>query len=322
MRFVHRFTAVAGLAIATLMLGIGLPVADVYLRAQSSGGQAVQQTPADASTVYRFHHVHLNSVNPEAAIDFYAAHFNAARDRFLGKLPAVRAQEKWLLFNKVSRPPAWPVVSALYHIGWGAPDMQATYRRLVDRGVRFETPLTDIAQVLEAPAGRAFFAYVDGPDHALIEINGARDDSFQHVHFLSADPVTTGQWYLKHFNASSTNPNPSREPRTHNGLQIYPFMGADLDGIRFYWYPKAFGQGSYPDAWKGRSDFASSRGRVIDHIAFSVDRLDRAVAQLEADGVKVLQRPKQTPDRLIRSAFVAAPDGVELEIVEAGGVRP
>jgi catechol 2,3-dioxygenase-like lactoylglutathione lyase family enzyme len=305
MSIVGRFSACL---VAVMMLMPGA-------RARGDGGA---QRDSETTPVYRFHHVHLNSVNPDAAIDFYAAHFNATRDRFQGKVPAVRAAGKWLLFNKVSRAPAWPVVSSLYHIGWGAPDMKATYQRFIDQGVHFETPLTDISQVLDAPAGRGFFAYVDGPDHALIEINGAMTDTFQHVHFLSADPVTTGQWYLKHFNATSTNSTPSREARTHNGLQIYPFMGADLDGIRFYWYPKAFGQGSYPDAWKGRSQFASSRGRVIDHIAFGVGGLDRALAQLERDGVKVLQRPKLTMDGLIRSAFVAAPDGVELEIVETG----
>jgi catechol 2,3-dioxygenase-like lactoylglutathione lyase family enzyme len=292
----------------------------------SPGGRAratqAEQRTSDGSPLYRFHHVHLNSVNPDAAIDFYAAHFNAKRDRFRGQVPAVNAQGKWLLFNPVNRPPAWPVISALYHIGWGAPDMKATYQTLVAEGVRFETPLTDIAQVLDAPAGRAFFAYVDGPDHALIEINGAKDDTFQHVHFLSADPVTTGQWYVRHFSAAATNPNPSREARTHNGLQIYPFMGADLDGVRFYWYPKAFGQGSYPAAWKGRSQFASPRGRVIDHIAFSVEGLDRALAQLERDGVKILHRPAPAMNGLMRSAFVAAPDGVELEIVEAGTAQP
>jgi catechol 2,3-dioxygenase-like lactoylglutathione lyase family enzyme len=93
-------------------------------------------------------------------------------------------------------------------------------------------------------------------------------------------------------------------------------MGADLDGVRFYWYPQAFGRGSYPEAWKGRSRFAPSRGRVIDHIAFAVDGLDRALAQLEREGVTVVHRPAPTMNGLLRSAFVAAPDGVELEIVE------
>jgi catechol 2,3-dioxygenase-like lactoylglutathione lyase family enzyme len=303
------------MSVARRLCVVAVAAMVVTMAARAGGARAVQQN-ATAAPVFRFHHVHLNSVDPDKAIDFYAAHFNAARDSFAGKVPAVRAQGKWLLFDKVTQPPPWPVLSALYHIGWGAPDMPATYKRLLESGVRFETPLTDIAQVLEAPAGRAFFAYVDGPDHALIEINGARDDTFQHVHFLSADPVTTGQWYLKHFGATSTNPEPPREARTHNGLQIYPFMGADLDGIRFYWYPQAFGQGSYPEAWKGRSAFASSRGRVIDHIAFSVDGLDRALAQLEADGVRVLQRPMPAMNGLFRSAFVSAPDNLPLEIVE------
>lgn len=269
-----------------------------------------------ASPAFRFHHVHLNTVNAGKAIDFYATHFDAERALFAGTLPAVRAQGKWLLFDEVETAPAWPVVSALYHIGWGAPDMKADYQRLVERGVAFETPITDISKVIEAGSGRVFFAYVDGPDHAMIEINSARTDDFQHVHFLSDDPVTTGQWYMRHFGATSANPNPSREARVHNGLQIYPYMGANLDGIQFFWYPKAFGQGSYPEAWKGRTAFASPRGRVIDHVAFAVDGLERALARLEADGVTVLQRPQPALGGRLRSAFVAAPDGVEIELVE------
>ena len=303
---VHSTTRAAGV-LATLALA-GLTAVGLAQDAPAPGG-------ASAAQAFHFHHVHLNTVNTKAAIDFYAANFNAEKATLDG-LPAVRAQGKWLLFNEVKSPPAWPVVSALYHIGWGAPDMKTAYQRLKDRGVPFETPITDISQVIEAQSGRTFFAYVDGPDHAIIEINSASDDSFQHVHFLSEDPVSAGQWYMKHFGATSADPNPSREARTHNGLQIYPYMGAKLDGVQFWWYPKAFGQGSYPEAWKGRTAFASSRGRVIDHIAFSVAGLDGALARLEADGVKVLQRPRPAPGGL-RSAFVAAPDGVELELVEA-----
>ncbi len=275
-----------------------------------------QNAPAAPPSGYRFHHVHLNTINARAAIDFYTTQFKAERGMFGGTMPAVQAQGKWLLFNEVAQAPPWPVISPLYHIGWGAPDMKATYDRLVASGVKFETPLTDISQVLQAGAGRTFFAYVDGPDHAMIEINSASNDNFQHVHFLSNDPVTTGQWFVKHFGATTGNPNPSREARVYNGLQIYPFMGANLDGIQFFWYPRAFGEGSYPDAWKGRTDFASARGRVIDHIAFSVEGLDAALAKLESDGVKVLQRPQSTLGGLVRSAFIQGPDGVELEIVQ------
>ena len=278
------------------------------------GGGLVPPVAAQ-SPAFRFHHVHLNTVDPQQAIEFYATHFNAERAALGGTVPGVRAQGKWLLFTKVNRPPQWPVVSPLYHIGWGAPDMKATFERLRSRGVPFETPITDISQVLEAASGRVFVAYVDGPDHAMIEINTAASDVFQHVHMLSDDPVSTGQWYLKHFGGRSNNPNPSREARLHNGLQIYPFMGVMVDGVQFFWYTKAFGQGSYPAAWKGRTNFASSRGRVIDHVAFSVDALDEALDRLEAGGVRVLQRPRRTKEGF-RSAFVQAPDGVELELVD------
>jgi catechol 2,3-dioxygenase-like lactoylglutathione lyase family enzyme len=289
----------------------------VCIAIASLGAAAItaQQRGAAVPSPYRFHHVHLNTVNARAAIDFYTTHFKAERGMFGGTLPAVSAQGKWLLFNEVAQAPAWPVLSPMYHIGWGAPDMKTTYESLLAKGVKFETPITDIAQVLQSGAGRTFFAYVDGPDHAMIEINTAGNDNFQHVHFLSDDPVSAGQWFMKHFSASG-NANPSREARVFNGLQIYPFMGANLDGIQFFWYPKAFGQGSYPEAWKGRTEFASSRGRVIDHVAFSVEGLDQAVAKLESEGVKVLQRPQSTLNGLLRSAFIVGPDGLELEIVE------
>ncbi|HEX5000702.1 MAG TPA: VOC family protein [Terriglobia bacterium] len=283
----------------------------------SAGQRAPAAQPAPPASPFRFHHVHLNTVNASGAIDFYTTHFKAERGKFGGSVPAVLAQGKWLLFNEVSRAPEWPVISPLYHIGWGAPDMKTAYDKLVSDGVKFETPLTDISKVLQSGSGRTFFAYVDGPDHAMIEINSANNDNFQHVHFLSDDPVSAGQWYMTHFGATG-NRNASREARVYNGLQIYPFMGANLDGIQFFWYPRAFGEGSYPEAWKGRTGFASSRGRVIDHIALSVEGLDKAVAQLESEGVKVTQRPQTALNGLMRSAFVEGPDGTEIEIVERG----
>lgn len=304
------------LVVAWAGLAFGCAGQDASVSVASISASVEAASQADAPQTFKFHHVHLNSVDAERAVDFYAKHFNAERALFGGRRAAVRVQDKWLLFDQVKEPPAWPVVSSLYHIGWGAPDMKATYQRMLDVGVKFETPITDISEVIEAGSGRVFFAYVDGPDHALTEINTAGNDLFQHVHFLSNDPVTTGQWYLKHFGATSNNPNPSREAREHKGLQIYPYMGANLDGIQFWWYPKKWGQGVFPKAWEGRTDFASSRGRVIDHIAFSVDGLERALARLEASGVKVLQRPQAAVDGLLRSAFVQAPDGVELELVE------
>src|SRR5215471_7050076 len=62
-----------------------------------------QNAPAATPSPYRFHHVHLNTLNARAAIDFYAKTFNAESAMFGGTIPAVNAQGKWLLFNQVSQ---------------------------------------------------------------------------------------------------------------------------------------------------------------------------------------------------------------------------
>lgn len=53
-----------------------------------------------------FHHLHLNSVNPEAAIEFYTRAFaSTSRTTFAGQ-PALRSPNNVLvLFNKVATPP-------------------------------------------------------------------------------------------------------------------------------------------------------------------------------------------------------------------------
>src|SRR5215470_4776359 len=90
---------------------------------------AVQQTaptpsPAPAApSLAHFHHLHLNSTDPAAAINFYASKFDCEKTRFNGNTDAVWAQKSWILFNKARKPPKSEITSAIWHIGWGAEDM-------------------------------------------------------------------------------------------------------------------------------------------------------------------------------------------------------
>src|SRR5262245_41985143 len=59
-----------------------------------------------------FHHLHLNTLDPKAAIDFYTSKFDCEKARFAGAEEAVWAQKSWLLFNKVDKAPAWELTSA------------------------------------------------------------------------------------------------------------------------------------------------------------------------------------------------------------------
>src|SRR5215510_5016781 len=84
-------------------------------------------TRTDAQTeslgVPGFHHLHLNSLNPDAAIDFYTRQFpSTAKTTFAG-LPALQAGKVYVLFTKVSAPPATQPQTAIWHFGWHVVDV-------------------------------------------------------------------------------------------------------------------------------------------------------------------------------------------------------
>jgi hypothetical protein len=154
---------------------------------------AAQMPPA------RFHHIHLNATNPAAALSFYTTKFDCEKAKFTGEWDAVWAQKVWILFNPATAPPS-AITSAFWHFGWGAEDMRSKYQKQVESGTKFETPITDISNLANFPG--FYYAYVDGPDHALIELNTASHHHLGHVHLLSADPVAAGEWYMKYFGAT------------------------------------------------------------------------------------------------------------------------
>ena len=158
--------------------------------------------PAATVANAHFHHLHLNATDPAKDIEFYTTKFEAEKAKFAGVADAVWAHKAWILFNKVNAPPTSDITSTIWHFGWGAEDMKATYQKQLDSGTTFQTPLTDISDIgggTNVQMGRFFYAYVDGPDHSLIELNTANHHHFGHIHLLSEDPVAAAQWYAKHF---------------------------------------------------------------------------------------------------------------------------
>jgi catechol 2,3-dioxygenase-like lactoylglutathione lyase family enzyme len=152
---------------------------------------------AHAQTAH-FHHVHLNATDPATAIEFYTSKFKARKESFAGLGDAIWTGDSWLLFTKVDSPPPSVLLSGIWHIGWGAEDMQSTYQQQLGKGTRFATPITDISDMVGGNR-QFFYAYVDGPDHVLIELNTARHHNFGHVHMFSADAPAAGAWYAKQF---------------------------------------------------------------------------------------------------------------------------
>lgn len=285
------------------------------------GAASLAQSPATSNTAtptVRFHHVHLNTTDPAAAIDFYTTKFKAKKEKFAGLMDAVWTGDSWLLFTKVSSPPPSELESAIWHIGWGAEDMKSTYQKQVDSGTPFATPLTDIT-AMTGGTRPFYYAYVDGPDHALIELNTAGHHNFGHVHLFSADAPAAGEWYAKHFGVRA-RAQPTK--RVYNDNQIGPSAFVTADHVSVIIYPIEYVKGHRPEAWKSRSEFASTRGRVIDHLGFSVDNLDATLERLRKDGVKVTSEPRSIANGQIKFAFIEGPDKVAIELLEDRSTKP
>jgi predicted enzyme related to lactoylglutathione lyase len=191
---------------------------------------AFAQTVADA----HFHHLHLNSTDPKAAIEFYTTKFDAEKASFKGLIDGVWTQKSWILIQKVAASPPSDVVSTIWHFGWGAEDMKATYQKQLDSGTKFATPLTDISDIGGGTQmGRFFYAYVQGPDNSLIELNTAAFHHFGHIHLLSENPVAAGEWYAKHF---GVKPRSTAQTRMYRGVQIAPSASFMMDDVNVIIY--------------------------------------------------------------------------------------
>jgi catechol 2,3-dioxygenase-like lactoylglutathione lyase family enzyme len=284
------------------------------LAGRGLGHSAQQPVPQSA----HFHHLHLNTPNPAAAIKFYTSKFDCEQARFLGQ-DAVWAQQSWLLFNKVKNAPPWELTSAIWHFGWGAEDMKAEYQRQLEMGTKFFTPLTDISNILGGTGtGRFFYAYVETPDHGLVELNTAGSQRFGHLHLFSEDPVAAGEWYTNHFGLPRRGAGAaSREPRFYRGFQIGPSASLMMDNVNIIIYPIQYSKKAYADHWKqGQTAMSPTKGRVVDHIAFGVDNLAETLARLTKEGVKIIDPMSTTTAGKLKHAFIEGPDYIRIELIE------
>ncbi|MGD0107399.1 MAG: VOC family protein [Rhodopila sp.] len=301
-----------------------------------------------------FHHLHLNSVDPEAAIDFYVRQFPASSKGRWGGFPALLAPNNcMILFSKVDSPPVSEPQSAIWHFGWRVPDARATLARFRNRGEVKLLPLytTDEggwvlissdtwpnvggmlgltkAQIEEArrdgsrPPGGAGFVYLEGPDHALIEFAGNHPaERFNHVHMWQEHPFRALLWYQEHLNAP-VRPGFSATALTEADCQVV--RGADrtwpaLKREGMFRTPRAGVEfGDVVLTWyanQGDTPLVSSRGQLQDHIALSVGDLDAWVAKLRGEGVRFLEQPYALGET--RAVMIEGPSLEALELVEVG----
>ena len=308
-----RLSFIGSLLFSAVMFAFGFAAQEATPKASESKPPGISMPEA------HFHHLHLNTLDPKAAIDFYTSKFDCEKAKFAGLLDGVWAQKSWLLFTKVDKAPAWELTSAIWHFGWGAEDMKATYEKHIAEGTKFFTPLTDISDIggNAGAQGLFYYAYVQSPDNALIELNTANHHRFGHIHLFSADPVAAGEWYMKYFGARRRSTRPlSREARFYRGHQIGPSVSLISDNVNIIIYPVEYPKKAYGDHWKGKAELESTKGRVVDHLCFSFDNLEEALRVMRKDGVKVTDEIRSVANGKIKFAFVEGPDKIRIELIE------
>lgn len=260
--------------------------------------------PQETAATTSFHHVHLNSLDPARAIDFYTGTFDVTKQATLAGFAGVQSEKMYLLFDKVKSAPPVTLDSAIWHFGWGSTAMEADYQKHQANGINFATPLTKLGTGL-------LFAYMKAPDGALVEINTSNTRAFIHVHLYSDAPLCAADWYVKHLGASS------RAQRS--GPCEVPFAAPSepLGVIRSPAATVRFGEVSliiYPRQRPG--PLVSPRGHVVDHIALSVADLTGTLERLRKAGVKVLEEPHLFGNSKVRAAMIEGPDAIAIELIE------
>jgi catechol 2,3-dioxygenase-like lactoylglutathione lyase family enzyme len=314
-----------------------------------SGSGAIAQTPLPAP---HFHHLALNSTDPEAAIAFYMKEFPSASRTTWEGMPALASPTHVLIvFQKVASPPdARPDVTAYWHFGWSVTDSRKnleTFRAqnllvpfYTDDNGDFVgissdtypyppgTPGRTKAQIAYAiaqglkPSGVAGNGYIRGPDGAIVEFTGnAPAERIDHIHMWQDDPLCAQLWYQTHLQASPRRGPQPATPITEANCKVA--RGPDrswpsLDKRGTYRYPTA--GVSFDDVamnWymnqTGRP-LAPTQGRLLDHMGLSVSDLDAWVAKLKSEGVNFLRQPYAVGGT--RAVMIEGPSREAIELVE------
>ena len=115
-----------------------------------------------------FHHIHLNSADPEGTLAWYKNIFGGEGDSLKGRITGLRYGGTWLLVSQ-QREGALTVTQgrAIDHLGWSFTDLEAAATEIKRKGVGFALeprPYTN-------PLGQEMkISFVIGPDDVRIEI--------------------------------------------------------------------------------------------------------------------------------------------------------
>ncbi len=135
--------------------------------------------------------------------------------------------------------------------------------------------------------------------------------SLDHIHVYAADPEQSARFYSDHFDAKAIE----RNTNVNGDARIFLALGGQV--LVLGSFPSGLAAAAPPDIGDG----AYRHGFGVAHFGLRVEDVDAAVAELTEAGIRVLSDVVREPSGLTY-AYIAAPDGVVVELTQYGSARP
>lgn len=250
-----------------------------------------------------FHHVHLNTTDPQASIAFYQRFFGANQLRYRGLSDGLFTEKSFILLSKVATPAPSNMGSSLWHIGWSGVDGKSEFAWRVDEGIGVQTPAT--------PFGSNYYMYFWGPNREVIEIWTAnKNHRFEHVHLLASSLPATLDWFSQNLGLPALLPAPEKVTGVTTN-----YVRVDNVSISVMELPK---HGEPRPSWWPSEVADSMRptdGTAVDHIAFSYTDIKPVFERMQHAGVPIVHPIAKSHEYGLTSFFVRGPDQLLVEIV-------
>jgi catechol 2,3-dioxygenase-like lactoylglutathione lyase family enzyme len=244
--------------------------------------------PAAAPAQDLYHHLHLRSGDAVASAQWYKDHMDCEE---YGREGACMVDNIQIIFYTNDEEPTGPSVgSGVDHIGFSFTDLEAKMAGWKAAGVKV---LEDIREV----QGLFKLAFVEDPWGNKIEV--VEDHQwlgFHHIHLRSADPETTLTWYESLFGG------------------VPDKLKGRIAGLRY--------DGLWLLVGRAEGELQPTQGRALDHLGWSFDDLDAAIADMQGKGVELESGPREIVNRAgqqLKIAFIVSAEGIRIELVEVVG---
>jgi catechol 2,3-dioxygenase-like lactoylglutathione lyase family enzyme len=259
-----------------------------------AGVLATASLPTAQTAAWPYDHVHLLVPDTAAAANWYEKNFGGKRiteapDRLM------YGSTRFMFIRSATAKPS--TGSAIDHVGFSVPDVDAKMKELETNGVKIVQPVRDVQGLFK-------LGFVEDPWGTRIEV--VQDPELlglHHIHLRGPDPEAIFTWLLAKFGGERTK------------------LKGRLDAVRY----KAPG---FSDMWilVQTGESVPSEGHSIDHIGWrSSGPLADTINGLKAKGVTVTSEPRPLPlpnGPTINFSYVAGPAGARIEIVERPGLKP